>query len=518
MPAGLSISLDSLPAGVLGGGIGRLEEETPSASELLARAQALVDATPGSLDEVLRAAEQTLVEQTLAEQDALVPPSQAEAAREPKSFTSLSEAELLEAMATLPNMQPASLMDQEWPGLGDETMADGVSTDLQSEAEVHAGSALLQDDCADDLAAVKSPELIAPHLPVLDEEESWPGLGDVDRESETELLLPDEPDDVLQAVPGIDIEPSLSEVPVLLPQDLPVLDEEESWPGLGDVDRENETELSMPDEADIVQPATASPTVPPASELPVLNEEADLPPPAASHLQSADAMEVSPLAASISTPVQGLFAESPFASERESTSQPVSPEALPVKAELAVEAELPVLTDVESADPSVAEPLADVTAALSDNSAEPMQPATLETLTGASFAAAMPQAESLAAAVDTGKSVEVLSVAAVTTASAAAALMNPAARKEETVAVVDERALVDAMYEKLLPRMKVELSLWLQDALELQAKNMLSGVMQQLKEDYDMLFGETLKESLRQAILALGREQQGHSGPSKEQD
>jgi hypothetical protein len=83
--------------------------------------------------------------------------------------------------------------------------------------------------------------------------------------------------------------------------------------------------------------------------------------------------------------------------------------------------------------------------------------------------------------------------------------MNPAARKEETVAVVDERALVEAMYEKLLPRMKVELSLWLQDALELQAKNMLSGVMQQLKEDYDMLFGETLKESLRQAILALGR-------------
>jgi cytochrome c-type biogenesis protein CcmH/NrfG len=114
--------------------------------------------------------------------------------------------------------------------------------------------------------------------------------------------------------------------------------------------------------------------------------------------------------------------------------------------------------------------------------------------------------------------VEVLSVAAVTTASAAAALMNPAARKEETVAVVDERALVEAMYEKLLPRMKVELSLWLQDALELQAKNMLSGVMQQLKEDYDMLFGETLKESLRQAILALGREQQGQHGPSGGED
>jgi hypothetical protein len=72
LPGGLSISLDSLPAGVLGGGIGRLEEETPSASELLARAQALVAATPGSLDDVLRAAEQTLAEQTVAEQDALL--------------------------------------------------------------------------------------------------------------------------------------------------------------------------------------------------------------------------------------------------------------------------------------------------------------------------------------------------------------------------------------------------------------------------------------------------------------
>ena len=97
--------------------------------------------------------------------------------------------------------------------------------------------------------------------------------------------------------------------------------------------------------------------------------------------------------------------------------------------------------------------------------------------------------------------------------------MNPVGKPDATVAVVDERALVEAMYEKLLPRMKVELSLWLQDALELQAKNMLSGVMQQLKEDYDMLFGETLKESLRQAILALGREQQGqHDAPRREQD
>ena len=518
LPAGLSISLDSLPAGVLGGGIGRLEEETPSASELLARAQALVDATPASLDEVLRAAEQTL-----AAQDALIQPQRA-AAPEAKSFTSLSEAELLEAMATLPTMQPASLIDQQWPGLGDETIADGVDAGLPDEADVLAASALLQDDNADDLApatvAAQSPELTPQNLPVLDVEESWPGLGDVDRENETGFSLPDEADvlaasALLQDDNADDLAPATVAVqsPELTPQNLPVLDVEESWPGQDDVDRENETELALPEEAQIVPPVAASSVVPSLPEPPVLDQEAGL--------LSADAMEVTPPAASASAPVQGLFAESPFASEREAAPQPASPVALPVAAVAQGEPELPVLTDAEPDHQSVVEPLAHVAAAVPDNSSQPSSPASLETLTGASFAAAMPQTEAVAGAVapEAGKSVEVLSVAAVTTAAAAAALMNPAARKEETVAVVDERALVDAMYEKLLPRMKVELSLWLQDALELQAKNMLSGVMQQLKEDYDMLFGETLKESLRQAILALGREQQGrHDAPRGEQD
>ncbi|VEB43772.1 Uncharacterised protein [Chromobacterium violaceum] len=57
----------------------------------------------------------------------------------------------------------------------------------------------------------------------------------------------------------------------------------------------------------------------------------------------------------------------------------------------------------------------------------------------------------------------------------------------------------------MLPRMKVELSLWLQDAIEVQAKQMLSGMMHQLKEDYEMLFGDALKESLRQALSDAGR-------------
>ncbi|CUA84349.1 hypothetical protein Ga0061063_2059 [Gulbenkiania indica] len=72
--------------------------------------------------------------------------------------------------------------------------------------------------------------------------------------------------------------------------------------------------------------------------------------------------------------------------------------------------------------------------------------------------------------------------------------------------VVDEAALVESLYRRIMPRMKVELSLWLQDALEMQAKAMLSGVMQQLKTDYEMLFSETLRDSLRQALSDLERE------------
>ncbi|MCL6262864.1 hypothetical protein [Craterilacuibacter sp. RT1T] len=80
--------------------------------------------------------------------------------------------------------------------------------------------------------------------------------------------------------------------------------------------------------------------------------------------------------------------------------------------------------------------------------------------------------------------------------------------KKHSMAVVDEAALLDAVYQRIVPRMKVELTLWLQDAIEVQSKHMLAGVMQQMKEDYDMLFGETLRESVRQAIADIGRNEQ----------
>ncbi|WP_226034284.1 hypothetical protein [Aquitalea palustris] len=458
LPGGLSISLDSLPDGVLGGGVGKVEEARPSAAELLARAQALVAATPSSLDDVLHAAELTLAQEESLQRFHAAP------AAAQQTFASLGEDELRAAMASLPGVVAADSQEEDWPSLGDVDRLNETEVELPEEAAVQAAAPLLQAEWQDEPPEHAVSDSAAA-LPVLEQEEGWPSLGDVDRLNETEVEIPDEAA-VFAAAPLLQAEWQ-DEPPEHAVSDsaaaLPVLDEEEGWPTLGEVGKESETEVDGEPEVPAVKPAAAT--------------------------------------------VQGLFAESPFASERQSS---LSPDARAIPA---------LLDEVQAEPQAVAAQPAPVAEPVLQSAAEHViEPPLLEELAGASFAAAMPQTLAQPAA-EAGKAVEVLNVAAVTTATAASALMNPVGKPDATVAVVDERALVEAMYEKLLPRMKVELSLWLQDALELQAKNMLSGVMQQLKEDYDMLFGETLKESLRQAILALGREQQGqHDAPRREQD
>ncbi|WP_156168012.1 hypothetical protein [Vogesella sp. EB] len=76
----------------------------------------------------------------------------------------------------------------------------------------------------------------------------------------------------------------------------------------------------------------------------------------------------------------------------------------------------------------------------------------------------------------------------------------PEAAASETLSSLTSEALIDALYARVLPRMKVELTLWMQDALEMQAKQLMSGVMQHLKEDFDMMLAEALRESLREAL------------------
>jgi len=86
---------------------------------------------------------------------------------------------------------------------------------------------------------------------------------------------------------------------------------------------------------------------------------------------------------------------------------------------------------------------------------------------------------------------------------------SPEASSTETagksVAVVGESVLIESLYQMIMPRMKAELSLWLQDAIKMQNEQLLEGVMRQLKTDYDMMFGETLRESLRQAVADVSR-------------
>lgn len=77
---------------------------------------------------------------------------------------------------------------------------------------------------------------------------------------------------------------------------------------------------------------------------------------------------------------------------------------------------------------------------------------------------------------------------------------SPAAAVPPVAAGLDENALIEALYARVLPRMKVELALWMQDALEQQAKQLMAGVMKQLKEDFDMMLAESLRASLREAL------------------
>lgn len=114
-----------------------------------------------------------------------------------------------------------------------------------------------------------------------------------------------------------------------------------------------------------------------------------------------------------------------------------------------------------------------------------------QVLTAPSPAAAVPEEAGLAAAA--------MQLSGVKEVSQPPAVVPEIAAAEEAPPL-DSEALIDALYARVLPRMKVELTLWMQDALEMQARQLMSGVMQHLKEDFDMMLAEALRESLREAI------------------
>ncbi|MDC7711926.1 hypothetical protein [Vogesella indigofera] len=113
-----------------------------------------------------------------------------------------------------------------------------------------------------------------------------------------------------------------------------------------------------------------------------------------------------------------------------------------------------------------------------------------QVLTAPSPAAAVPE--------EAGLAVAAMQLSGVKEVSQPPAVVPEAAAEEAPP--LDSEALIDALYARVLPRMKVELTLWMQDALEMQARQLMSGVMQHLKEDFDMMLAEALRESLREAI------------------
>lgn len=114
-----------------------------------------------------------------------------------------------------------------------------------------------------------------------------------------------------------------------------------------------------------------------------------------------------------------------------------------------------------------------------------------QVLTAPSPAVGMPEEAGLAAA-----AMQLSGVKEVSQPPAVA----PEVAAGEAPSSLDSEALIDALYARVLPRMKVELTLWMQDALEMQARQLMAGVMQHLKEDFDMMLAEALRESLREAL------------------
>ncbi len=405
MPAPIEhISLDSLPTGVLGGGLGlaaAYEAEAPTSAEPVLH---------HSLDEVLRAAEATLAEER-------------------------------KGMTPVPAVDAPD--EDEW------TPASEV--DHQSETEDPLQEGLpqtgLERRVPDSLSA-PSPQLLhPPHLdaaaPVAEEmraSEEWPAAHEVGRENEAETEAEAAP----PAPVSMQVDTLFGESPFAS-------------------ERAAALQASSP-----LAPAHALPVAATPDALPVLGEE----------------------------PAQDAAVELVPQDAPAEVEAPATPQAMLAEIDEPEPQALPILTE-EAASDHVDVPFVLEAGVLAGGA-----------MALAAAGVALVAGQDAVAQTDTArKGVSVLSVSAMCSQATSAQMMQPQSQ-DHTIAVVDEKALVDAMYEKLLPRMKVELSLWLQDALEMQAKSMLSGVMQQLKEDYDMLFGDTLRESLRQAIIALGREQQ----------
>ncbi|OWY40185.1 hypothetical protein CEK28_05495 [Xenophilus sp. AP218F] len=535
-PRFLSIPLDSLPSGVLGGGMG-LEPPPPPVDDLawLSTLQGAAPQTPlatapaaPTLDQLLQQAEATL---------SRLPGQSAGEDAEPLAPETPAAAFAFEAAQDMPQ-------------------AEAVSPDIEPTPEVAAVETALEPAASVELAAFEAePELsqVAGQLPVVEptsevvvvetglepaapvEAFAFEAAQDMPQAETLSSVVEPTPEIAAaeaaleQAAP---VELAAFEAEPELPQVEAVLPDIEPTPEVAAV--ETGLEPAAPVEAfafeaaqDMSQVAAQLPVVEPTSEVAAV--EAALEPAAPVELAAFEAepelpqvaaqlpvVEPTSEVAAVETALE-LAASVELAAFEAEPELPqawaVSPDIEPTPDVAAVEAALKPAAPVElaavEAEPQVA--AVELAHPLSDEaSAEPALPilheeAESETVAAAMQAAAGPlvaDAPLVASAPDLIAE-DKGGVAVVKVASMAAAGSGAHGLPLEQL---DEQALFDALYQQMLPRMKVELSLWLQDAIELQTRQMLSGMMHQLKEDYEMLFGDALKESLKQAMERLAKQ------------
>ncbi|MBW8287565.1 hypothetical protein KIF53_07980 [Chromobacterium subtsugae] len=429
-PAFTSISIDSLPSGVLGGGVGREPAPAETGLEWLSSLPK-PEIPPASQEQVLQEAERVLADER-AMQDA----GQATAP------------ELSEAIA-----EPAAPMPAELP----------------------AAEAAAQPEAAAAFEPVEAETIASFDIPVV-----------------ADALEP-EP---AEAAAALEVSEAIAEPEAPMPAE-PLVTEVAAQPEAAAAFEPFETETIA------------------SFDMPVVTD-AQEPEPA----EEAAALEVSEAIAESEAPMP----EELPAAEAAAQSEPVAAFE-PVEADVMESFDIPVVADAlepelveAAAAPEVSEAIAEpeapmLEAQLVDEAAESGDAAfgvvededlpALSGLLGGRSGHAAPEAAqppagdaSVLPALAEPSPVAVVKIAAM--AAAGSAGRGPAAPP------FDEQALFNSLYEQMLPRMKVELSLWLQEAVEVQAKQMLSGMMHQLKEDYEMLFGDALKESLRQALGDVG--------------
>ncbi|OHX19780.1 hypothetical protein [Chromobacterium sphagni] len=486
-PVFTSISIDSLPSGVLGGGVGREPEqadsglgwlstlpkpEAPSLEQGQWKAEADLPLEPGVpvLDDALPVPEVAGVEPAIESQ-----------------------------LAARPEIADVPLVDDELPVL--EVVEPELAPELAEFDRKMAGDAVGSEAEIEPKLAAEAAHPEAVDIPVVDDE--LPVLEVVEPE-----LAPESAEFDGQMVGDAvgfesEIEPKLAaeaahpesvDIPVV-DDELPVLEivEPELAPELAEFDRQMAEDAAALSELEpAIEPQQAVQTIEPElAGIPVM--DAELPVSDAAELQSVSESE----------DFASLTTENAVVELEDQTV----PQAVAVPPEAEETLEQPMAPAL-----SAPVPPEHVPSVLDGHAGEEDLPA-LSGLLGNKAASMHGAFEPLAAIeqpLQSAASMDAGPVSVVKIASMAAA--GSVGRIQGAASPFDEQALFNSLYEQMLPRMKVELSLWLQEAVEVQAKQMLSGMMHQLKEDYEMLFGDALKESLRQALDDVGSSRKDEDG------